>query len=545
MLVVLALFHNFCRAEQYLFLVGVKDYSQNGELRDLDYPEEDVHKLAKLFANAGVPSENIVVMTQRAAASKARYTPRSDLILKELGLLLEELQPEDSILVGFSGHGVQFKGDSVNYFCPIDAIPDSKHKETLVALTQVYQKLDACKARTKLLFVDACRNDPLTATPRAARRIELEPVFSGPPPVFEGGTVALFSCSETQQAWEHKDIQSGVFFHFIHRAFAGEADTDSDNVIDLLELESYVIKNVQKWSRVNMGKSQIPERTGRTKGVMELFYLDRRSKTETLKNFTNGLGANMILIPAGVFTMGSPASDSNADPDEKTHRVSISRPYYLGETEVTQGQWKAVMKSEPWKGADFVREGVNYPATFISWEDATEFCRRLSAQEGREYRLPTEAEWEYACRAGSTAKYSFGDEPTNLSEYGWFGDNADNVGERYAHLVKQKRGNAFGLFDMHGNVGEWCSDRYGDYPASAVVDPVGPVEGSDRVFRGGCWHYQAANCRSAFRRSLPPEVRFITTGGGSGAVVADRNYDLGFRLALSSTGIPQSPEADK
>jgi hypothetical protein len=86
-------------------------------------------------------------------------------------------------------------------------------------------------------------------------------VFSGPPPVFEGGTVALFSCSETQEAWEHKDIQSGVFFHFIHRAFAGEADTDSDKVIDLLELESYVIKNVQKWSRVNMGKSQIPERT--------------------------------------------------------------------------------------------------------------------------------------------------------------------------------------------------------------------------------------------------------------------------------------------
>jgi formylglycine-generating enzyme required for sulfatase activity len=543
MLVVLALFHNFCRAEQYLFLVGVKDYSQNGELRDLDYPEEDVHKLAKLFANAGVPSENIVVMTQRAAASKARYTPRSDLILKELDLLLEELQPEDSILVGFSGHGVQFKGDSVNYFCPIDAIPDSEHKKTLVALTQVYQKLDACKARTKLLFVDACRNDPLTATPRAARRIELEPVFSGPPPVFEGGTVALFSCSETQQAWEHKDIQSGVFFHFIHRAFAGEADSDSDNVIDLLELESYVIKNVQKWSRVNMGKSQIPERTGRTKGIMELFYLDRRSKTETLKNFTNSLGANMILIPAGVFTMGSPASDSDAKFDEKPHRVTISRPYYLGETEVTQGQWKAVMKTEPWKGEEYVREGDNYPATYISWEDATEFCRRLNAQEGREYRLPTEAEWEYACRAGSTARYSFGDEPTNLSEYGWFKDNADNVGEQYAHLVKQKRGNAFGLYDMHGNVLEWCSDWYEEDPSAVVnpfvnnaqqtwrmVDPVGPKDGSSRVIRGGSWGLVAANCRSASRHG------FVPSGRG--------NY-LGFRVALSSSGIPQSPEADK
>ena len=175
-----ALLCGFSHAEQYLFLVGVKDYSQTGEMRDLDYAEEDVHKLAKLFADAGVPSENIVVMTQRAAANKARFTPRSDLILKELDLLLDELQPEDSILVGFSGHGVQFKGDSVNYFCPIDAKPDSKHKESLVALTQVYKKLDTSKARTKLLFVDACRDDPLTATSKAARRIELEPVFSRP-----------------------------------------------------------------------------------------------------------------------------------------------------------------------------------------------------------------------------------------------------------------------------------------------------------------------------------------------------------------------------
>jgi formylglycine-generating enzyme required for sulfatase activity len=342
--------------------------------------------------------------------------------------------------------------------------------------------------------------------------------------------VALFSCSETQEAWEHKDIQSGVFFHFIHRAFAGEADTDSDKVIDLLELESYVIKNVQKWSRVNMGKSQIPERTGRTKGVMELFYLDRRSKTETLKNFTNSLGANMILIPAGVFTMGSPASDSNAYPDEKPYRVTISRPYYLGETEVTQGQWKAVMKTEPWKGENDVREGDNYPATYISWEDATEFCRRLSAQEGREYRLPTEAEWEYACRAGSTARYTFGDEPTNLSQYGWFEDNADNVGEEYAHLVKQKRGNSFGLYDMHGNVYEWCSDWYGDYPSSAVVDPVGPAAGSYRVNRGGGWNDGAAGCRSAHRNWNDP---------------SNRNYNGGFRLALSSSGIPQSPEAGK
>jgi formylglycine-generating enzyme required for sulfatase activity len=520
-----------CHAEQYLFLVGVRDYSQTGELTDLKFAEDDVHTLADLFSKAGVPSDNIVIMTQRAAAaSKSRFNPRSDLIMKELRLVLEELGPEDSIIVGFSGHGLQFKDDPTNYFCPMDANPDPEHKDTLVSLPEVYRMLTKSKAVTKLLLVDACRNDPLSATARAARRIEIEPAYSRPPDVFDGGTVAIFSCSESQRAFEHPDLKSGVFFHFINRAFSGEADTDNDQVIDLLELELFTIKNVQKWSRVNMGKSQIPERTGRTKGGMELFYLDRRSKTETLKNFTNSLGANMILIPAGVFTMGSPASDSNADSDEKPHRVTISRPYYLGETEVTQGQWKAVMKSEPWKGRDYVREGDNYPATYISWEDATEFCRRLSAKEGREYRLPTEAEWEYACRAGSNALYSFGGEPTNLSQYGWFEDNASNVGERYAHLVKQKRGNSFGLYDMHGNVFEWCFDWYGDYPASAVVDPVGPAEGSLRVIRGGCWHCGAAYCRSADRVRDDPSRR------------DDFN---GFRVALSSSEIPQSPEAGK
>jgi formylglycine-generating enzyme required for sulfatase activity len=512
----------FCRtgyAEQYLFLVGVKDYSQNGELTDLKFAEEDVHKLAKLFADAGVPSENIIVMTQRTAASKARFSPRSDLIRKELDLLLDELQPEDSILVGFSGHGVQFKGDAVNYFCPIDAKPDPKHKETLVALTEVYQKLDACKARTKLLLVDACRNDPLNANAKAARIIEIEPVFSRPPPVFDGGTVAIFSCSASEQAFEHPDIQSGVFFHFITRAFSGEADTDSDRVIDLLELEAYAIKNVQKWARVNIGKSQKPERTGRTQGILELFYLN------TPKIFANSLGANMVLIPAGSFTMGSPASDSDASSDEKPQfGVTISKAYYLGETEVTQGQWKAVMKTEPWKGETLVREGDNYPATHISWDDATEFCRRLSAKEGRSYRLPTEAEWEYACRAGSTSRYSFGDSAWKLSEHGWFDENAWDADEKYAHAVKQKRANAFGLYDMHGNVWEWCSDWYGEYPTSPVVDPVGPTQGSVRVYRGGSWSYGAASCRSALRHGFTPVFR---------------DYFLGFRLALSSSGIPK------
>ncbi|MFM7929960.1 MAG: caspase family protein, partial [Pirellula sp.] len=133
----------------------------------LKFAEEDVHALADLFSKAGVPSENIVIMSQRAAAeSKSRFNPRSDLIMKELSLVLEELGPSDSIIVGFSGHGLQFKNDPTNYFCPMDANPDPEHKDTLVSLPEVYRMLSKSKAATKLLLVDACRNDPLSATAR-------------------------------------------------------------------------------------------------------------------------------------------------------------------------------------------------------------------------------------------------------------------------------------------------------------------------------------------------------------------------------------------
>ena len=145
---------------------------------------------------------------------------------------------------------------------------------------------------------------------------------------------------------------------------------------------------------------------------------------------------------------------------------------------------------------------------------------------GRVYRLPTEADWEYACRAGSKTAYSFGESSKSLGDYAWFDGNRNNQ----THPVGEKKANAWGLYDMHGNVWEWCSDWYGEYPKGAVSDPRGPKEGSRRVVRGGGWCYEAADCRSADRRGSYP---------------FNRSHDLGFRLALSPSGIPQSPEADK
>ena len=152
------------------------------------------------------------------------------------------------------------------------------------------------------------------------------------------------------------------------------------------------------------------------------------------------------------------------------------------------------MKTTPWKEQEILREGDDYPAMNVSWDDAIGFCKQLSKQDGREYRLPTEAEWEYSCRAGTVTAHSFGDDIADLGEYAWFASNAWDVDEAYAHKVSQKVPNPWGLYDMHGNVDEWCSDWY----------PFGPVAFSSRVVRGGGWFNFDSSCRSARRNYEQP-----------------------------------------
>ena len=234
----------------------------------------------------------------------------------------------------------------------------------------------------------------------------------------------------------------------------------------------------------------------------------------------NSIGMVLVPIPAGEFLMGSPETEPGREDDEVQHQVTLTKPFLLGVHEVTQGQWQAVMGTTPWKGKSSVKEGDDYPATYVNWQDAVEFCRKLSEEEGLEYRLPTEAEWEYACRAGTTTAYSFGDDASEMGEYAWYKENATVVGQKYAHTVGQKKPNPWGLYDMHGNVWEWCEDWYGVYHADAATDPTGPSTGSLRVSRGGSWSYVAGLCRSAIRPwDLP----------------SDRSR-YGFRVALSPSG---------
>ncbi|MEW5912374.1 MAG: SUMF1/EgtB/PvdO family nonheme iron enzyme, partial [Thermodesulfobacteriota bacterium] len=276
------------------------------------------------------------------------------------------------------------------------------------------------------------------------------------------------------------------------------------------------IRKQQEETRRREAEARRQEEERRKTAEREKQEQAKKAATEQARKisprFTNSVGMEFALIPAGSFMMGSPESDEDGYEGERPqHRVEITKPFYLGVTEVTQGQWKAVMGNNP--SYYFKQCGDDCPVEGVSWSDAQEFIRRLNRREGKElYRLPTEGEWEYACRAGSSTRYSFGDSESALGDYGWYRSNS-GMG---THPVARKKANAWGLYDMHGNVWEWVSDWYGSYSASPTRDPQGPSSGSARVIRGGSWNYFPRLLRSADRLRSDP---------------SNRNLNVGFRVA--------------
>jgi formylglycine-generating enzyme required for sulfatase activity len=236
------------------------------------------------------------------------------------------------------------------------------------------------------------------------------------------------------------------------------------------------------------------------------------------------IGMDLVSIPAGTFKMGSPDGEVGRESDEgPVTEVTISKAFWLGRTEVTRGQWETIMGNNPSQFNE-----VNRPVENVSWNRVMEFCRELTDRErsaGRlgeshEYTLPTEAQWEYACRAGTTTRFSHGDDPDfeSLRDYGWYGDGSGRDGGGQTHEVGGLLANPWGLYDMHGNVNEMCLDWYsGSYHGESVIDPRGPTSGTHRVMRGGSWHLEPRQIRSAERRWVNP----------------DHKWDfIGFRVAL-------------
>ena len=544
--------------KKYALVVGVEKYNPS-QLTSLQYAEDDAVALGQALQKLGF---DVVVMTRQADVPE-RVPAFADDILTQLKRRLRDRSPDDTIIVALSGHGVQLKGDKSRadgtketYFCPERA--DLRQKSTLLAMTSVVDEMKACAAGRKLLLVDACRNEvepqDIAGKDFSPVEIELDPAGVTRRTIPKG-MVALFSCSSKERSFEISQLNHSVFTYHVLQYLNGKAASNPypKQQISISELAAYVSRETRDYIDGRLSKDQNPE----------LLLPGERLIDWSLGGIpliTNSIGMTLSLLPPGEFLMGSPNGETGRYDDELQHTVRITNPYYVAIHEVTVGQFRQFVtatnyKTEAetdgeggwgyeketgfsqdvkysWRDTGFL-QGDDHPVVNVSWNDAVAFCSWMTRTEGVEYRLPTEAEWEYACRAGTTAMYQHGNNPEGLAFVGNVADGSfsEQFGTKVITPISAKdgfvftspvgrfRSNAFGLFNMHGNAWEWCSDWYGNYKSSAGNDPQGPSGGSDRVLRGGGWGGTAGLCRSAGRSGLSPSYR---------------DGNLGFRVARSS-----------
>jgi formylglycine-generating enzyme required for sulfatase activity/uncharacterized caspase-like protein len=571
------------QAKELALLVGIDGYPAKSGLRTLPYAAHDVEDLAELLLAYGYRPENVRLLTPQRGSGDPRLLPTASNIRRELEGLTADRVPEDSLVVALSGHGIARKPmpagaggrgreQGAGLFCPIDADPSSP--DSCLSIGEFYRRLEPSKAGLKLLLIDASRNEPSqgTASPLPFRT---EP----PPP----SVVALFACSDGEVARDSETLGGGrsVFFHYVIDGLKGSADAEAgngDGKITLAELGAYTQARVREYVSFRWVQRQMPLVMGTTGRPTLLEFSSARPARLIISKST---GAKLNLIPSGEFLMGSSkADDPDAAYDEMPrHAVRITRPFYLATTETTIRQFRRVAESSGiktqaeidgegslgWNEKAMSSEGPDpkytwkftgyeqtddHPVVNVSWNDAIEFCNKLSVLDrlkpyyrsggeiagGDGYRLPTEAEWEYACRAGTKTRYESGNDPETLAQVGNIADGTARLtfpnwttiaaqdGSLFTAPAGRFRPNAFGLYDMHGNVWEWCWDRYqaSYYAESPAADPRGPGGVPDRVFRGGCWVSPPRFARSAVRYMFPQ---------------AYRNYGLGFRVARDGAGL--------
>jgi formylglycine-generating enzyme required for sulfatase activity len=308
------------------------------------------------------------------------------------------------------------------------------------------------------------------------------------PPIFKDNITDFFKLVST--------VETSNLFTLIEDKIPVFIDENKLLTDKINQFENIKDKDVEYENQINRLNKKIEELN------KEIKWFKNKEEPERLAKQVNSIGMKFTKIPAGEFNMGSEESDN----EKPVHKVKISNSFYLGTYPVTQREWKAVMGDDP---SNFT--GDDLPVEQVSWDDVQEFIKKLNEKEGTDkYRLPSEAEWEYACRAGTTTKYSFGDSESELGDYAWYDGNSDGK----KHPVGQKKPNSWGLYDMHGNVWEWVQDgwhsNYGDAP-----DDGSAWEGRNgayRVFRGGGWNDYARRCRSAARFHGDPRFRFGILG---------------------------------
>jgi formylglycine-generating enzyme required for sulfatase activity len=540
-------------------VVGVRQYKK-GELRPLKYADKDAAALAGALQGGGY--RRVVLMTYASAAEDADLLPTARNIMAQLRALTEGCAKEDSIVVAFTGHGAQLGGPKDFYLCPIDA--ELADKDTLVALADVYKELAGSKAGTKMVLLDACY-----AKPSASATVRVAPQPRPQDLAVPLGVRALFACSPGQFCYESDRAKQGLFFHYLLKGAAGAAATKS-GAITLASLARYVRDELPDAVKEHAGPRarQVPLLKGGAETAVA--FLPGPASFEAplpgVKGVVNTVGMRLVLLPKGRFRMGSPDGELGRDGDEgPVHEVELTRPFYLSAHTVTVGQFKQFVKATGYRteaetdgrggnGFDPVTRKVGnnqprfnwkevgwpqtdrHPVVNVSWNDATKFCEWLSKKERKTYRLPTEAEWEYACRASTATRYWSGDADESLKGSANIADQSLQArmgpgvgaqcvpwddGHPFTAPVGRFRPNPWGLYDMHGNVFQWCHDWLDTnyYRTSPPADPPGPANGTRRVYRGGSWNSNPRGARSAYRLWGAP---------------SERSCRLGFRVACEA-----------
>lgn len=522
----------------WALLIGVNDYA---EIDDLQFCSRDMRSLRDQLIASGFPEEQVFLLHDTAVDARYHLPNRLN-IERQLQLVLGRAAKDDLVLVAFSGHGVHINGTS--YLCPSDARLDDP-ASTMISIEVVYRQLEQCPAAQRLFIVDACREDlrlrgekSLKAT---ADTSALAKSLERPPK----GVLVLTSCAAGQLAREDETLKHSVFINYVCEGLSGKADENHDGQVSLMELSQYASLETKTHVARSRNEVQTPVLRG---DVQEVFELGR-ARPVIGGAFTNFLGMRLVPIPTGEFVMGD--SESNSDlsrdfvmlPDkfdnsreQPAHAVRITRPFYMAAYEVTKGQFAQFVAAEHYRtdaekdgkgGWGWIAKRFNFekkpefswrswgvdqsddlPVVNVSWYDAQAFCVWLSEKESKVYRLPSEAEWEYACRAGTTTRFYNGNDPERLVEVAHLAYLL-RAKDRHAFTcpVGRFQPNAFGLYDMHGNVWEWCSDWYAkDYW------PTSPPIGISRVMRGGGWDLDPVFCRSAARHHNEPSACLTSIG---------------------------------
>jgi formylglycine-generating enzyme required for sulfatase activity len=478
---------------------------------------------------------------------KKENVQTNDGFLSALSELEQQLTAGGIGLVFYAGHGIQLNGQ--NYLIPTQAVIEQEAQVRYKALNldDVLQTLERTKSKMNIVILDACRNNPYEKRFRSGGGRGLAIVQ---PPM---GSIVAYATAAGSVASDGTGA-NGLYTSALVKALQ-KPGLKVEDVFKETKREVIRLSNNQQrpgeYSELTEDFYFLPSGTPVTPPVALATSLPTpqpvrvpvsvptqrpvavstpRPTQNRPESVSNSLGMEFKLIPAGSFMMGSPLGESGREGDETPHHVTLTESYYMQTTEVTQGQWQAVMgtsvsqqrdKADPkWALAG---EGSNYPMYYVSWEEVQEYIRRLNGRGEGTYRLPTEAEWEYAARGKRESAYGFGGEASELYRFGNYADKSvigkgnDKVdswadknhedGYPFASPVRSYASNAYGLYDMHGNVWEWVSDWYGGYPSGSVSDPQGSSSGSYRVIRGGSWGSNASGARSANRSADSPGLR--------------------------------------